>query len=276
MSKAHPASASQQKEKTGFLGRIREKIGDAATAAIAGVIVIGLGFVARPLGEGVLDLYPDNGKIGLVNVPDELLVGQEFTVGPRITPVGKLWHAFIEIKPRGVTQTLRQSKFFVGKVTEEGVFSPLQFKAADSEGTAHIEANLLSDDRPLASAKPVDIPIVRHREYAGDWQMKLGDTTGSMHLEETPDDDAAVYGFYKLSTETYGLISAKFDGAKLNGFLTIGDASTRIQILGDTHDKQGTISVDGEGTLYQAEQGSWQPMAGQQPLKFQMSKSKTK
>jgi hypothetical protein len=267
-----PEKNSNAEKSGGWFTSIRNKI----LAVIGGVVVTVLSFIFAPIKEFILDLYPDKGTIGM-DAPDELIVGQEFTIDPRVTPVGKLWHAVMRIKGSGnVTQPLHQSTFTIGMVPSEGPYSklanakPLVFKAGE-EGTAHFECELLSGEKQISS-HTTDIPIVRHREYAGDWQVQIGDTKGTMHLEETPDDDATVYGFYKLSTEIRGLISGKFDGAKLSGYLSIGDASSRLQILGDTHDAGGVVSVQGEATMYQAQGGGWQVMANQPRLNFQMMK----
>lgn len=245
-----------------------KKVRDGIAGGIAIVFLAALAGIFTPVGDWILDRIPDTGTVSRVDGPDEVVVGEKFYVDPFIAPSGHLRHAVLHVeRSMNIDQMPRQRDYTLGKVADASAFSKLhngalQFQALEV-GTASIACQLLSGDRVIGSATPKVIPIRRHHAYDGDWTIKIKDTSGTMHLEEMPDDTATVYGFYALTTHVTGLVSGTFDGAKFSGFLTIGNAPSRFELLGDTADHNGTISVTGRATQFSVDGGTWKPTPGQ-------------
>jgi hypothetical protein len=274
-----------KKKKTddGFLRGIWKNLSNSVKTAIVAAIVTALGVVFTPIRDRIIDFYPDKGKLSHIDGPDQVVLGETFQLDPFITPVGKLWHAGLRVHtPKtGVRPTKEQSIYTLGKIAEPTFFSrvyrePLTFHAVEV-GKVQIACELLSDDRTLEQAMPHDVEVVRHHDYDGDWEVKVGDNKGTMHLETMPHDDTSVYGVYTLDTPTakiFGLVNGKFDGSKFNGYLTYGESPARFQIQAESKDDDGTISVKGEAKLCEFATDAWRPVAGQPAFKLSMLQQK--
>jgi hypothetical protein len=268
-------------KRESFLSGISKGVRNGILAAIVGLALAMLTAVFTPIGDFILDLLPDRGNLTFVDKPDKAYVGVEFTVDPYITPVGKLRHAILEVVP--VSPSLEylsaQSRYRIGKVAEAAHFSTLyknttlRFVSHDA-GTALINCQLFSEQKVIDQPPPISIRVFRHYDYDGDWDLTIGETHGTMHVEATRSDTASVYGVYTLQTGIKGLISGTFDGSTFAGFMTVGDSASRFEFNGKTKGSHETIAVTGTATLKVAANGGWQPAEGQPPFNLVMTKKK--
>ena len=243
---------------TKLIDKARDNIITVIIMAVGSVLVL----ILAPWINSAREIFPDRGSLEPMGAPSVLLGSSLDLNSSRIIPSGKLDNGQLHVYATHRLEQIPTQRDFPLKQIAAKTFlkdalpTQLTFIGRE-EGKAYVLFSLTSGDSTLELLRGWPVEITRHRDYAGDWHLQLGDSAGTMHTETTEKDDRRVYGYYSLDDGPMGVISGHFDGSGFSGFLTNGDSTGRWEITADTHDDGKKIQANGKARFFVGVNADW-------------------